>query len=310
MSSRLVRSVAILSTLGATLAHGQQVADTSFVPTISAPAFRANRGPVVLVDEAHHNFHTAEGRYLPFARLLRGDGFVVLPNRDHFTAATLAKGRILVIANALADTADWVLPTRSAFTPEEISAVVGWVANGGRLLLIADHMPLAGAAEQLAKELGIVFYNGFALRPGEYDGDFTFRRHNRSLAADVITTGRNPSERIDSIVSFTGQAFRALRPVRALMSLDSTMEVFFPIRAWEFTEQTPHVSAVGLMQGAVFRHGRGRVAIFGEAAMFSAQRAGRNREPMGMNDPRARQNAQFVLNVMRWLAGVLDPDRR
>ena len=45
--------------------------------------------------------------------------------------------------------------------------------------------------------------------------------------------------------------------------------------------------------------------MFGEAAMFSAQLAGPNRGPMGMNDPAAAQNPQFMLNVLHWLTGVL-----
>ena len=49
-------------------------------------------------------------------------------------------------------------------------------------------------------------------------------------------------------------------------------------------------------------HREGRVAVFGEAAMFSAQVTGPNRSTMGMNAPVAAQNAPFLLNVMRWLA--------
>ena len=88
--------------------------------------------------------------------------------------------------------------------------------------------------------------------------------------------------------------------------------VYFPYEAGEFTATTPSESARGLLQGAVLRHGQGRVAVFGEAAMFSAQTqvlgdqvVGR----MGMNDPEAPQNAQFVLNVLHWLSGLL-PDYR
>ena len=51
--------------------------------------------------------------------------------------------------------------------------------------------------------------------------------------------------------------------------------------------------------------GKGRVAIFGEAAMFSAQLAGPQKRPMGMNDPVAKQNPQFLLNIMHWLSGLL-----
>jgi hypothetical protein len=56
------------------------------------------------------------------------------------------------------------------------------------------------------------------------------------------------------------------------------------------------------------RFGSGRVAVFGEAALFTAQSYvldGVTRQ-MGMNHPSAAQNAQFVLNVMHWLTGLLD----
>jgi hypothetical protein len=43
------------------------------------------------------------------------------------------------------------------------------------------------------------------------------------------------------------------------------------------------------------------LAVFGEAAMFSAQLAGPQKRPMGMNVPRAKQNCQLLLNVMHWL---------
>ena len=49
----------------------------------------------------------------------------------------------------------------------------------------------------------------------------------------------------------------------------------------------------------------GRLAVFGEAAMFSAQVAGPDRMPIGMNAPMAEQNYQFVLNVMHWLSGLM-----
>jgi hypothetical protein len=190
----------------------------------------------------------------------------------------------------------------------EVAAVEQWVNDGGSLLLIADHMPFAGAAANLAAAFGVVFQNGYAVRPTDYTGQYVFRRGDSSLGTDIITTGRGPEERIDSIVSFTGQAFRALRPVRALMTIDSTLTLFFPISDREIDTQTPRIPAIGLLQGAVLRHGRGRVALFGEAAMFSAQLAGPELRPTGMNHPAAGQNGQFALNVLHWLVGLLEPD--
>ncbi len=55
-----------------------------------------------------------------------------------------------------------------------------------------------------------------------------------------------------------------------------------------------------MLQGALLRRGRGRVAVFGEAAAFTAQ-LGPNARPTGMNHPDAPHNARFLRNVMRWL---------
>ncbi len=49
----------------------QQVADSTFNPVIPEPEYLHGKGPVVLIDEGHNNFHTAGGRYMPFARLPR-----------------------------------------------------------------------------------------------------------------------------------------------------------------------------------------------------------------------------------------------
>lgn len=77
-----------------------------------------------------------------------------------------------------------------------------------------------------------------------------------------------------------------------------------PEVAWEFKPETPRVPISGWCQGAVLRFGKGRVAVFGEAAMFTAQIAGPRKIPMGMNSPMAKQNYQFLLNIMHWLTNV------
>ena len=43
------------------------------------------------------------------------------------------------------------------------------------------------------------------------------------------------------------------------------------------------------------------MVAFGEAALFSAQLAGPEHRPMGMNHPDAVQNAQLLLNIVHWL---------
>ncbi|UCC99669.1 MAG: hypothetical protein JSW66_07240, partial [Phycisphaerales bacterium] len=183
----------------------QQLGDTSFVPHIEKPTFDIGRGPVVKIDEAHHNFHTMNGRYFAFAEVLRRDGYQVEPNTSEFNLDSLRSCSILVIANALniRNTEDWSLPTPSAFTDDEIEIVRQWIENGGALFLIADHMPFPGAAEKLAAAFGFEFSNGFALDTLK-EGPDVFRRSDGSLRAHEITDGKEPSGRVDSVVTFTG----------------------------------------------------------------------------------------------------------
>ena len=179
----------------------QQVGDTGFNPEVTSPAFIHGQGPVVLVDEAHFNYHTAEGRYKPFAELLRSDGYVVRRLTSRFTAKSREEGDILVISNALAEenTEDWVLPTPSAFTESEIRAVGEWVGGGGSLMLIADHMPFPGAASHLAASFGVLFNNGYAIDPIAESGLMTFRRLQNSLRTHPITNGRDSREKVDTV---------------------------------------------------------------------------------------------------------------
>lgn len=306
--NRLALCLSVAACLTGDSVKAQQVADTSFKPPIEKPAYRPDEGPLVLIDEAHFNFHTAGGRYQPFAELLKRDGYVVKPSKSRFSKEALKGARILVIANSLAERnaqGDWSLPTPSAFSEEEIAAVREWVKNGGSLLLIADHMPFPGAAEKLATAFGVEFNNGFALDPQAQGAPLVFRRSDGSLKDDAITKGRTSDETIDSVTTFTGSAFKLSKGARPLLVFKSPVISLMPPVAWQFKPDTPRVPVEGWFQGAVFRFDKGRVAVFGEAAMFTAQLAGPNRAPMGMNSPAAPQNARFLLNVFHWLSGLL-----
>ena len=287
-----------------------QAADDGWSPTVSEPAFPRGEGPLVFVDAAHGNFHTIDGRYSAFAELLELDGYRVRSATTAVTEELLRAADVFVISNAIlgGDDAEWKLPAASAFTPDEIAVIVDWVGAGGSLLLIADHMPFPGATADLAGEFGVIFLNGFAMRSLDEGGKLSFTRSSGSLADHEITRGRSEAERVESVRSFTGQAFRFVGPVTPLMHMPDDWVVLLPNEAWEHSDSTASVSARGLVQGGVLRFGSGRVAVFGEAAMFTAQSSVRNGvvRRAGMNHPLAGQNAQFVLNVMHWLSGLLD----
>jgi hypothetical protein len=287
----------------------QQAAD--WHPTVAAPQFEPSSGPRVLVDAAHSNFHTIDGRFAAFGALLRADGYRVAGADQPISPALLATTDVFVIANAVkgGENSEWVLPTPPALEHEEVAALAAWVHEGGSLLLIADHMPFPASVAELADAFGIVFLNGYAKKSFNESGTLIFTRAG-GLADHPIVRGRNASEEIAAIKAFTGQAFRAVVPLEPLLRMPPDWAVFFPHEASVFNEATPAESARGLLQGAVLRHGQGRVAVFGEAALFTAQTQVLGDKVvmrMGMNDPEAPQNAQFVLNVLHWLSGVL-PD--
>lgn len=127
-----------------------------------------------------------------------------------------------MISNALSpsDVLTWELPTNSAFTDEEIRTVNRWVKDGGLLLLIADHRPLPGCARKLAASFGFDFENGFALKPGNEGAPNIFSRPAGSLRDCAVSHGRDASERIDSVRSFTGQAFGIPDDAVPIMVLD------------------------------------------------------------------------------------------
>lgn len=288
-------------------AQAQQIPDRDADVAVAAPAFEGKPRPIVAIDEAHGNFHTMEHRFAPFAALLQNDGFQVSATDVPFSVESLHGIDILVIANALntANINRWAMPVLSAFTADEIAAVKEWVDHGGSLLLIADHFPFAGAASDLAAAFGFEFVNGFALA-GTADGVDVFTSQSGTLRDDIMTRGRNESEQITELATFTGSAFSSPADARPLIVLHEGFVLLLPTVAWQFDEQTPRHSGAGYLQGATMNYGKGRIAVFAEAGMFTAQR--NELDPdlrIGFNTPQAKQNKQFILNTMRWLARAL-----
>lgn len=281
---------------------GQQLPDPEFNVSIENPAYHRS-GPRVLFDEAHHNFHTADGRYKPFVDLLFNDGYKVTRNRKPFAKASLDSFKVLVIANALgAEEADDEGSDQSAFTEEEVQAVYDWVRGGGALLLIADHAPFGGAAASLGTKLGVDMSKGYTFDAANALAGIPtfliFSRENKLLGAHPIVEGRNEKERINRVLSFTGQSLKGPEDSFAVLKLADTAQDS------PNHEQKSMVSAAGRAQVLAFKVGKGRVVVQGEAAMLSAQIAGQEKFKMGMNFE-GYDNKQYALNVMHWLSGLL-----
>jgi len=286
----------------ASVAVAQQMPDPEFNTSVENPAYK-REGPRVMFDEAHHNFHTTEGRYKPFVDLLMNDGYRVIRNRQPFSKTTLNSYKILVIANALgAEEDDDEGADKSAFADEEIQAVQEWVKGGGALLLIADHAPFGGAAADLANRFGVEMSKGYTFDPeNSVAGSPTqliFSHENKLLANHPITEGRGEKERINLLRSFTGQSLKGPEGSSAIL-LMSDKATDRPT----YDSQTS-APAAGRAQAVALKFGKGRVLVQGEAAMLSAQISGADKRPMGMNVP-GNDDRQYVLNVLHWLSGLL-----
>ena len=295
----LIFALAAALTVNAT---AQQEADSSFDARLAHPAYTATH-PKVLFDEAHHNFHTSAGRYKPFVDLIRNDGYQVEPNKQTFAKETLQGFDVLVIANALGSSdSDAADASNPAFTQPECDVVRDWVRNGGALLLIADHAPAGAAAENLATRFGVEMSKGYVGDPLNFQriamdvSWIMFSRENKALGDHAITRGRDDSERINRVLSFTGQSLKGPEGSASILKLsDAAYDVFDGNKP----AQARMNSAAGRSQALALISGKGRVVVFGEAAMLTAQ--GKN---FGMNYP-GTEDLQLALNTMHWLTGLL-----
>jgi len=301
-----------LTVSGTSWASDDQITDPNFDPIVTNPTYIYGQGPVVAIDEAHNNFHTKDGRFLKFAELLTNDGYQVESNTQTFTGANLERIDILVIANALhisnVGYENWNGEIGDAFETAEIKALDTWVKGGGSLMLIADHYPFPKAAEKLGWNFGFIFSNGYCLAGETEDAQhnmITFTTDNNTLSNSSIVMGRNFSEAVSKVVSFTGQAFWLKYESTAdkLMILPEGTLSLYPTEADGFTLTTQVLNSSGMLQGAALELEQGRVAVFGEAEMFSAQIS--TTDPyfkQGMNNAEATENLQFTLNILHWLS--------
>ena len=147
------------------------------------------RHPRVLFDEAHHNFHTASGRYKPFAELITSDGYQVIPNREKFTREVAREGRYPGHRQRAGGRGDG--PARGGESGVHRRRVRRRPRLGqGRRLAAVDHRPrpvrlgrrVPGQAVRRGHE------QGGHLRPGELGG----RRDEPGLQPPEPPPGRPP----------------------------------------------------------------------------------------------------------------------
>lgn len=282
-----------------------QRADFGWDPAVATPTF-ADSHPIIMFDEGHNNASTVSwtGRYWPFARLVRQDGYELKVGEEPFSPAFFDSVDILVTVNASGAAKPQFLGINipidtdkkredPAFTSDEIRIVRDWVNDGGSLLLIADHAPFGAASSALAEVFGITMHKGFVEVPDEISDPLVFSEENHRLGQHPIITGNTTTTAVHRVMTFTGQSLDAPPEAVPLLLLPESSAEF---RVWEGGYDS---AQAGKAQGFALEFGKGRVVVLGEAAMLTAQVA--RGEPFGMNLP-DNDNRQFALNIMHWLS--------
>ena len=164
-------------------------------------------------------------------------------------------------------------------------------------LLITDHQPFGSAADMLARRFGVHMSKGVAVDDAnETEDGLLFSREKHLLADHAIINGRDAAERINRVLTFTGQSLKGpAGSIAFLIFADTAVD----------RGEGKEVSAAGRAQGIALRHGKGRVVVLGEAGELSAQVYGFPPLPMGMNVPGC-DNRQMALNIMHWLSGLTE----
>jgi len=297
--------------------HSQQRVKPAFDASVENPAYEKGKGPMVMYDEGHYNHQKSATRYKGLVDVLMNDGYVVTVNKSRFSAAVLKGYNILIISNALDErNSPWEErggkpPFYSAFTPEEVEAVQQWVKEGGGLLLVADHFPFGDAAFDLAKRFGVIMDKGLTKETEENN---IFTRENGKLFDHPVTIGRNAKERVEKVVTFTGQSLE-IPPGTGFMKLGKSA---FNVN-YSFKEEK---SVAGHYLGTAFKYGSGRIVVLGEAGMLCSNVSGpedgqENKEIGGIRvvsthywgmDPEKNDNKKLLINIAHYLSRLLDSE--
>jgi hypothetical protein len=156
---------------------------------------------------------------------------------------------------------------------------------------------------------------------GDITTQLDFSRENGLLGKHPIISGRNGSERVNTVRAFTGQSLTVPARATILMKLSPTARnaaTPADMDAEDAALRSPGSSkpaygsrsstAAGRAQGLAMPFGRGRIVVLGEAALLSAQII-RYTDPtphdmkIGMNTS-GNDDRQFALNIFHWLSGL------
>mgnify|MGYP001813415074 FL=1 len=279
--------------------------DPGFDTSVENPMYEHSKGPNILLDAAHHNFHVTEGFIEPFAEIAAADGYRTMVGTSTFTPEFLHSFDIVMVITALPFefTSKTEVTTETTFSDAEIEALLDWVSSGGSLLVFSEHAPFDQAINPRLKRFDVTSSVGTIADPVHYDeelgwdGWVVFSRENGLLNADhPIVNGRDDSEAVNSVVTFGGSALTG----------DEYVNIF---RLSDTAENRQHPTGVGPdgmgdSQALAGEVGEGRILIFGDSNGFTAmnfdEEDGSVRS-LGMNTAH-HDWKQMVLNSLHWLS--------
>lgn len=293
------------------LAQRGQIPDREYRYDNNAPAYAQDEGPLIAFIERDSTF-IANGSHEPLEALARSDGFRTTELTGELTGLAQSDAKVAIIINSFRrPTGEFsIMEPPSAFSPEEIAAAKAWVEAGGGLLILADHAPLGSGTSALADAFGFQYLNGFTAETVAADAgvlrmEIDFSRERGLNGDHAITNGEMGRGAVEHFFTFGGQSFIPASGATTLLTVPQGFSAIFASRSAQARAGAPKMDASGMAQGAVLETGMGRLALFTEASAFSAQigNAGRT---LGFNSAQGADNPEFVLSLLRWLAGYQD----
>jgi hypothetical protein len=105
------------------------------------------------------------------------------------------------------------------------------------------------------------------------------------------------------VTTFTGSSFQIPSNATGILKFLKGDACLQPEVAWEFDEHTKSKDLENSYQGAFMNFGTGKLAVFGEAALFTAQQVTNDYGTfsVGFNSKEAPNNINFIRNLILWL---------
>lgn len=293
----------------------------------------AARARVIAYDEGHNNFpHTRVHGMLDIARQL---GFSVQPFVGTLDTQLATRPDLLIICvpASVPDSVfvamfreprgtrapDWPYWApefdRSAYSENELHALVEWIRGGGRFLLLLDHAPVPFHARTLARAVGVEVRDAFTTDPSHYPPGYAsrpdsvmhayptqqhwilFSRATGTIGSHPITDGADLAHRVEAVATYTGSSLQGPVGSTSLLSLsDQSVDIFRP---WSDGPEY-RMAASGRSQAIAFLLGKGRVVVTSETGYLQASPFGSEPPNSGLDYAHAN-NRIFAENVFRWL---------